>query len=187
MNLEELIKACEKQNLSAQSQLYQKYKNDLYILCLKYCKNKEEAQDNLQDSFMEIFSKIKTYKGKGSFEGWIKRITINKAIDKYKKHQHLNIVINNDILEDHTSIEINDIDDIELHDILKYIQELPPRYRMVFNLYELDNYTHKDIAKLLNITENSSKSNLHRAKHILRAKMLKQKKLSSKNLTSNGN
>ena len=187
MDLEQLIKACKKQNLNAQSQLYQKYKDDLFILCLKYCSNREEAQDNLQDSFIEIFSKIKKFKGTGSFEGWLKRITINKAIDKYKKKDHLNIVINNDILQDHTHIEVSTIDNIALQDILKYIQDLPPRYRMVFNLYELDGYSHKDIAALLNITVSTSKSNLHRAKNLLQTKMLKPTNISSKNLTSNGN
>ncbi|WP_299111165.1 RNA polymerase sigma factor [uncultured Winogradskyella sp.] len=173
MNIEQLIKACKKQNLDAQSQLYQRYKDDLFLLCLKYCKNREEAQDNLQDSFLEIFSNIKKFKGNGSFEGWIKRITINKAIDKYKKQSHLNIIINNDILQDHTLINESAIKNIKLHDILKHIQELPPKYRMVFNLYELDDYSHKDVAKLLNISVSTSKSNLHRAKNLLQAKILK--------------
>lgn len=187
MNLEELIKSCKKNSLKAQEQLYNLYKDKLYVLCLKYCKNKEEAQDNLQDAFIEIFSKIKSYNGKGSFEGWIKRITINKAIDKYKKNNHLNIVINNDILKENTTIETEIIDSTSLSEILKHIQELPPRYRMVFNLYELDDYSHADISKLLNISINTSKSNLHRAKKILQTKMQKPTNTSSKNLTSNGN
>lgn len=186
MSLEQLIKACKKHNLKAQSQLYQLYKDDLFTLCLKYCKNKEEAQDNLQDAFIDIFSKIKSYKGSGSFEGWMKRITINKAIDKYKKDSHLNIVINNDILKDNTLVDVQTIDCMPLDQILTYIQELPPRYRMVFNLYELDDYSHKDIAKLLNISVNTSKSNLHRAKSILQTKMQQPTNVSPKNLTSNG-
>lgn len=149
------------------------------MLCLKYCKNKEEAQDNLQDSFIEIFDKITSYKGMGSFEGWMKRITIHKAIDKYKKIQPINIDINNDILED-TNIDNEVLEVIPLHDILNHIQELPPRYRLVFNLYELDQYTHKDIAELLNISINTSKSNLHRAKHILKQKILSVNPLLSK-------
>ncbi|WP_298898155.1 sigma-70 family RNA polymerase sigma factor [uncultured Psychroserpens sp.] len=188
MNLEQLIKACKKHNLKAQSQLYQMYKDDLFTLCLKYCKNKEEAQDNLQDAFIAIFSTIKSYKNSGSFEGWMKRITIHKAIDKYKKESHLNIVINNDILEDNTLIESDTINKMPLDQILKHIQDLPPRYRMVFNLYELDNYSHKDISKLLNISVNTSKSNLHRAKNILQTRIQQQStNVSPKNLTSNGN
>ncbi|OUS03470.1 RNA polymerase subunit sigma-70 [Flavobacteriales bacterium 33_180_T64] len=186
MNLEQLIKACKKQNLKAQSQLYQIHKDDLFSLCLKYCRNKEEAQDNLQDVFLYIFSNIKSYKGNGSFEGWMKRITINKAIDKYKKDKHVNIEINNDILID-TSIDSKALESIPLNDILKHIQELPTQYRLVFNLFELDNYTHKDISKLLNISANTSKSNLHRAKSILKTKMQKPSFTSSKNRTANGN
>ena len=185
MNLEQLIKACKKQNLKAQGQLYQRYKDDLFLLCLKYCKNREEAQDNLQDVFIEIFNKIKSYKGSGSFEGWIKRITINKAIDKYKKDSYMNIVINDNIITD-SDIEIDYIKSIPLDHILKEIQMLPPRYRLVFNLYELDGYSHKEISNLLDISVNTSKSNLHRAKSILKANLNEYTTVSHNNLTSNG-
>ena len=169
MTLKQLIKACKKNNLQAQSDLYLKYKDDLYVLCLKYCKNVEEAQDNLQDAFIEIFKNIKKYNHKGSFEGWMKRITINKAIDKYKSKNFINIIINDDILED-TSIDTNEFQ-LPLHTLLDLIQNLPDRYRLVFNLYELDNYSHKEISQLLSISEGTSKSNLHRAKLILKEKI----------------
>ena len=185
MNLEKLIKACKKQNLKAQEELYHLYKDDLFILCLKYCKNREEAQDNLQDAFIEIFSKIKSYKGKGSFEGWIKRITINKAIDKFKKNKTIPIEINDSIMMD-TTITSETIEAIPLEQVLNIIQELPPKYRLVFNLYELDGYSHKDISILLNISINTSKSNLHRAKSILKSKLEASLKLIHQNHTSNG-
>ncbi len=169
LELEQLIKACRKNNLKAQGDLYQKYKDTLYILCLKYSKNSDEAQDNLHDSFIEIFNSIKKYKGKGSFEGWMKRITINQAINKYKKERPFNIEIKNDILED-TTVTEDDLD-IKLDSILNCIQELPDQYRLVFNLYQLDDYSHKEIADLLNISVNTSKSNLHRAKAILKEKI----------------
>jgi RNA polymerase sigma-70 factor (ECF subfamily) len=186
LDLKKLIKDCKKNNFKAQSDLYKLYKDTLYILCLKYCRNKEDAQDNLQDVFIEIFSKIKSYKGKGSFEGWMKRITINKAIDKYKRDKHINIEINNDILRD-TNIDSAALEMIPLNDILKHIQDLPTQYRLVFNLFELDNYTHKDISKLLKISINTSKSNLHRAKSILKNKMQKRIFTSSKQMTANEN
>lgn len=171
MNPEKLIKECRKNNLKAQSTLYQTYKNTLFSLCLKYCRNIEEAEDNLQDSFIEIFNNIKKYSGKGSFEGWMKRITINKAIDKYKKKDFINVVLNNDILEDNDTT-INETEaEIPLKIILKFVQNLPNRYRLVFNLYELDGYSHKEIAELLQISESTSKSNLHRAKLILKEKI----------------
>ena len=183
MDLERLIKRCKKQKLDAQSQLYQLYKDDLYILCLKYCHNKEEAQDNLQDAFIEIFQKIKTYKGIGSFEGWMKRITINKAIDKYKFKQEINFEINDAILSG-DEITIENINTIPLGEILAQVQNLPSQYRLVFTMYELDNYSHKEIAELLNISESTSKSNLHRAKKILQTKI--QRPVSVLNMLKNG-
>ncbi|WP_299113385.1 RNA polymerase sigma factor [uncultured Winogradskyella sp.] len=170
MNLDNLIKRCKKQKLDAQSQLYKLYKDDLFILCLKYCRNKEEAQDNLQDAFLEIFQKIKYYKGIGSFEGWMKRITINKAIDKYKSKHEINFEINDNILKD-TEFTIENIEAIPLEDILFQVQNLPSQYRLVFTMYELDDYSHKEIAELLNISESTSKSNLHRAKKLLQTKI----------------
>lgn len=169
MNREQLIKACKKQNLKAQGELYVKYKNSLFTLCLKYCKNRQEAEDNLQDSFISIFNNISKYKETGSFEGWMKRITINKAIDKYKKDKRVDTYIDENILKD-TSIETSSLN-IPLNTILNFIQELPNKYRLVFNLYELDSYSHKEISNLLSISENTSKSNLHRAKLILKKKI----------------
>lgn len=166
MNLNQLIEGCKKSHLKAQSELYYTYKDMLFTLCLKYCKNTVEAEDNLQDSFLNIFKHIHKYKGKGSFEGWMKRITINKAIDKYKDEKHLNIEINDNIITD-TLID-NEILNIPLDQILNAITELPTQYRLVFNLYELDSYSHKEISKMLNISIGTSKSNLHRAKLILK-------------------
>jgi len=185
LNLKQLISACKKNNLKAQSELYKMYKDDLYILSLKYCKNTEEAQDNLQDAFLYIFKNIKNYKELGTFEGWIKRITINKAIDKYKKESFINIVINDDILVDE-SVKTEDIT-IPLDAILKIIQSLPSRYRLVFNLYELDNYSHKDISELLSISIGTSKSNLHRAKLLLKEKISQKTIDRNQNIKSNGN
>lgn len=171
MDLEQLIKGCKRQSLKSQSILYERYKDDLYVLCLKYCSNKEEAQDNLQDAFIEIFSKIKNFKAKGSFEGWIKRITIHKAIDKYKKSKkQSSTTIDDNIHADH-EVEPEMIASIPLNTILEQIQSLPPKYRLVFNLFELDGYSHKEIAELLGVSTNTSKSNLHRAKHLLKTKL----------------
>lgn len=169
MEIDKLIKSCKQKDIKAQSQLYELYKDKLYTLCLKYCKNKEEAEDNLQDSFLEIFKNIKKFKNKGSFEGWMKRITINKAIDKYRKETEVNIIIKDNILPD-TQIDPEELN-ISLHLLLSLVQELPSKYRLVFNLYELDNYSHKEISKLLDITESTSRSNLHRSKLILKEKI----------------
>lgn len=185
MDIEQLIKDCKRKNLKAQSDLYHIYKDTLYMLCLKYCKNTTDAQDNLHDAFLEIFKNIKKYNGSGSFEGWMKRITINKAINKYKKKKPINIVIKNDLLEDD---QITDkIKSLDLDIILECIQQLPSQYRLVFNLYELDNYSHKEIAKLLSISLNTSKSNLHRAKLILKGKIEEIMMLQTKKQLKYGN
>lgn len=176
MNLEEIIIACKKNNREAQNLLYRRYKDLLFLLSLKYCKNTAEAEDLLHDAFIIIFSKIKSYSNKGSFEGWMKRIVINKAIDKYKNKKEIPVEINNEILEDITLKEIEI--EIPLDTILKFIQELPHQYRLVFSLYELDGYSHSEISKMLTISKGTSKSNLHRAKIILKDKILIEHKSS---------
>ncbi|WP_435261682.1 RNA polymerase sigma factor [Tenacibaculum sp. nBUS_03] len=177
MELKKIINSCIKKEHQAQNTLYKRYKDVLFGVSLKYCTNREEAQDNLQDSFIEILNNIKKFNNKGSFEGWMKRITINKAIDKYKKNIKSSASLQDIHLKD--TIEIPPINEIPLSIILKFIQELPDQYRLCFNLYELDNYSHKEISKMLSISEGTSKSNLFRAKKILKNKVLNYKKTNS--------
>lgn len=164
--------------------MFHLYRDTLFALSLKYCKNYNEAEDNLQDSFITIFKKINQYNFKGSFEGWMKRITINKAIDKYKKTPFTDLNINKENIAD-TIIDSETLN-LSLDELLKYIQELPDRYRLVFNLYELDEYSHKEIAKMLHISEGTSKSNLHRAKVILKTKITSNHNCLKKIAISNG-
>jgi RNA polymerase sigma factor (sigma-70 family) len=182
LNLNELIKGCIKQNRKAQEELYHLYKKTLFVLSLKYCQNEAEAEDILHDVFIEIFVNIKKYNGKGSFEGWMKRITINKTIDRYKK-TFLLVPLKDDYKQETTVSE--DELDYPLDEILALIQELPNQYRLVFCLYELDEYSHQEIAQMLSIAESTSKSNLHRAKLILKEK-IKSKNSFHNYLSSNG-
>ncbi len=168
MTQEVLIKSCIKQNRQAQEALYNQYKKTLFVLSLKYCANQAEAEDNLHNSFIEIFTNIKKFDNKGSFEGWMKRITINKAINSYKKKYQL-VPIKEDLAQD-TIIDEDEVA-FSLEYILALVQELPHQYRLVFSLYELDDYSHQEIAQMLSISENTSKSNLHRAKVILKEKI----------------
>ncbi len=179
MKIEELINLCIKNDRTAQNELFQRYKDVLFFTSLKYCRNEADAEDNLHDAFITIFQKIKTFQHKGSFEGWMKRITIYKAIDKYKNKKPVSIEINNDLFEE--IVEIQEEPEISIDQLLKLIQGLPDQYRLVFNLYQMDGYSHKEITTLLNITEGTSKSNYHRAKIILRDKVLEfTKNLNSK-------
>ena len=171
MKIDDLIKLCKQQNREAQSELFLRYKDVLFTLCLKYCKSRAEAEDHLQDSFIKIFQNINRYANKGSFEGWMKRIVINSAIDRYKKDLYTVSVDEQRIAEEDTSIDSQAMS-LPLNTLLEMVQELPSRYRLIFNLYELDGYSHIEIADQLGISTGTSKSNLHRAKLILKEKVL---------------
>lgn len=168
MSLDQLIQQCKKNDATAQSQIYKLYASKLFSLCLKYSNSYVDAEDTLQDAFITIFNKIEQYRHQGSFEGWMKRITINTALQKYRKEGVFDLVNENQI-EDVT-VEIDD-DNIAIDFLLKIIQELPDRYRLVFNLYALDGYSHNEIAEMLNINVGTSKSNLARARMILKEKI----------------
>ncbi|WP_296316026.1 RNA polymerase sigma factor [Winogradskyella sp. UBA3174] len=169
MSLEQLIKNCVKQDAQAQSQLYKQYASKLFSLCLKYSKNYVEAEDNLHDAFITVFSKIDQYNNKGSFEGWLKRIAINTSLQRYREDVGVFDIINEGNIPD-VSVDIND-ESLSLDFLLKIIQELPDRYRLVFNLYVLDGYSHVEISELINISNGTSKSNLARARLILKDKI----------------
>ena len=135
---------------------------------MKYSRNYAEAEDNLQDAYITIFKKIDQFKSKGSFEGWMKRITVNTALQRYRSAGVFNIV-NEEQIED-VSVDVDD-ETVSIDFLLNIIQELPDRYRLVFNLYALDDYSHKEIANMLNISTGTSKSNLARARLILKEKV----------------
>ena len=168
MGLDDLIKQCANNDRKAQKEIYQLFAGKLFSICLKYSKNKQEAQDNFQDGFIVIFDKIGQFNFKGSFEGWLKRVMINTVLLKYRKKNVLNIVTED--IPDEVIVEVDD-DEISLDFLLSLINELPDRYRLVFNLYALDGYSHKEISKMLLIAEGTSKSNLARARAILKQKI----------------
>lgn len=156
--------------MAAQTQVYQIFSDKLFVLCLKYSRNYQDAEDTLQDSFLIIFDKIKQYKNKGSFEGWLKRITINTALQKYRQESPLELVKE---VADTEEVEVLDLENpvFNIEVLIGFIQKLPDRYRLVFNLYAFDNYSHKEIAALLNISEGTSKSNLSRARKKLKTQL----------------
>ncbi len=169
MTLEELILNCKNQDLKAQEELYKKFSGILFSVCLKYSPNYHEAEDNLQDAFITIFNRIEQFKGKGSFEGWMKRVTVNTVLQKYRKQRVFNLT-NEEQLEEEAVIEIED-NAVPLDFLLKIVQELPDRYRLVFTMYVLDDYAHKEISDIVGISVGTSKSNLARARGILKIKV----------------
>ncbi|MFV8328165.1 RNA polymerase sigma factor [Flavobacterium sp. ZS1P14] len=167
MGLDQIINDCKKNYPKAQEQLYQLFSKKFFGVCLKYSSNYADAQDNLQDGFLIIFRKIEQFSGKGSFEGWAKRIMINNALQKYKGVRYME-VINENIPEE--DVEIDD-ENIPIEYLMRIIQELPDQYRLVFSLYVLDGYSHKEVAEMLKITTGTTKSNLARARFILKEKI----------------
>lgn len=169
MSLDQLIQKCKNNDTKAQSELYKLYSSKLFAICLKYSRNRAEAEDNLQDSFLTIFKKISQYNNKGSLEGWLKRVAVNTTLQRYRKSKGVFDIVNEEHIEDVT-IEV-DNDEVDIDFLLRCIQELPDRYRLVFNLYALDGYSHKEIAEMLDISAGTSKSNLARARMILKDKV----------------
>ena len=144
------------------------YSPKLFGICLKYSRNYAEAQDNLQEGFLLLFDKIKQYSFKGSFEGWIKRLMINYVLQQYRNETFLNIV--NEEIADDIEVVFDD-DDITIEYLMLLIQELPNRYKLVFTLFVIDEYSHQEIADMLGISVGTSKSNLSRAKMTLKQKI----------------
>lgn len=169
MSIDELIYGCKKNDIKAQEQLYRTFSPKLFSVCLKYSRNYIEAQDNLQEGFLLIYDKIHQFAFKGSFEGWMKRVMINHVLQQYRKETFLNLVQDN--IPDEVEVEIDNEYEIPTEFLLKIIQELPDRYRLVFNLYIIDGYSHQEIADQLSINIGTSKSNLSRAKGILKEKI----------------
>ena len=170
MVLEKLISECQKNQPKAQEQLYRLFEKNFFGLCLKYSASYADAQDNFQEGFLFIFRKINQYSGKGSFEGWVKRIVINNALQKYKGVRFMEVL--NDNIPD-IDVEIDE-EEISLDYLLQIIQELPDQYRIVFSLYVLDDYSHQEISEMLSISTGTTKSNLHRARLILKEKIEKR-------------
>lgn len=168
MILEQIINDCKKGNRKAQEQVYRLLSPKIFAVCLKYSRNYEEAQDNLQEGFLLIFDKIEKFQFKGSFEGWAKRVVINYILQQYRDKRIFEIV--SEQLPENDEVEIDE-ENISMDFLVGIIQELPDRYRLVFNLYVIDGYSHKEIAEMLTINEGTSKSNLARAKTILKEKI----------------
>ncbi|WP_298308655.1 sigma-70 family RNA polymerase sigma factor [Flavobacterium sp.] len=167
MSLEQLIHDCKKNDIKAQEQLYRQYAPKMFSVCLKYSRNYAEAQDNLQDGFLLVFDKINSFEFKGSFDGWIKRVILNHVLQQYRNKSFLS-PIDEDIAEE---VEVEIEDGVSMDFLMKIIQELPDRYRLVFNLSVFENYSHQEISDSLGISVGTSKSNLSRAKLILKEKI----------------
>ena len=167
MKDEQIVQGCIAGEALYQRQLYTKFQAKMLGVCIRYVKNKEEAQDILQDGFIQIFNKIDTFQGKGSLEGWIRKIMVNTALQHIRKNKAISHHESIDGLEEKISSQEFILETIAANDILKFIHQLPMGYRTVFNLYAIEGYSHKEIAKQLNISVNTSFSQFSRAKTLL--------------------
>jgi RNA polymerase sigma factor (sigma-70 family) len=180
MSDQQIIEGCARHNRKAQRVLYDKYSRLLLGVCLRYASDKSEAEDILQDSFLKIFFNIKEYSGTGSFIGWLRKVTVNTAITHYHKNLKFRYHVE---IEEYVSAETGvtsfEEDFYTSEELFSVLNELPAGYRMVFNLYAIEGYKHKEIAEIMGIDTNTSKSQYSRAKAVLREKLEKIGKLKS--------
>jgi len=169
LNTEQLlIKGCIAGERSSQARLYHLYSRKMMGVCLWYARNREEAEEILQDGFIRVFTYIHKYTGKGSLEGWIRKIMVNAALLKYRNKSSLRVVIEFNPAIHEASEEYSIIELMGAKELVTLVQTLSPAYRLVFNLYVLEGMKHSEIAALLGISEGTSKSNLADARAILR-------------------
>jgi RNA polymerase sigma factor (sigma-70 family) len=167
--LKNIVEGCLKNNRQAQSELYKMFAPRMYGVCLRYAGNSFDAQDILQEGFVKVFENLKNFKGSGSLEGWMKRIIVHVALDKYRSRiTHLSV---DEMDDDVSDQQQSAVDTLSEKEILALIQQLPDQYRMVFNLYILEGMSHHEISQTLNIGVSTSRSNLARAKALLKEKI----------------
>ncbi|MCU7548648.1 RNA polymerase sigma factor [Chitinophagaceae bacterium LB-8] len=165
-NEADLIEGCIRGDRKMQYELYERFAPKMFGVCLRYASNNEEAEDILQEGFIKVFKKIGSYRSEGSFEGWIRRIFVNTAIEHFRRKVHLQPITE----KEESTVEgkyLSILDTLAEKDIVQLVQQLSPGYRTVFNMYVIEGYSHKQIAEELGISEGTSKSQLSRAKQIL--------------------
>ncbi len=168
MNDETLVDECVSGNAKAQRMLFERYSAKMLGVAIRYIKDKERAEDVLQDAFIKVFKNLKKFKHDGSLEGWIRRIVVNTALDQLRKNKkrQSNVELDDSFFE--LASDSFTEERLQAESLLNIVQQLPEGYRTVFNLFAIEGYSHKEIAKKLNISENTSKSQYSRAKSVLR-------------------
>lgn len=166
-----ILKACVEGNKSGQEELYRLVGPKMFGVCIQYCGNEADAKDVMQEGFIKVFKKIEQFSGKGSFEGWIRRVIVNTALEKYRSKVNL-LTIDDTFEQSQKTADDNVLESLTANEITRMIQSLSPKYRMVFNLYAIEGYSHKEISEMIGISEGTSKSNLSRARKILQKKIV---------------
>lgn len=167
MNERKLIEACKNNDASAQKLLYETFVRKMMSVCLRYADNREMAEDFLQEGFIKVFSSIRSYSYEGSFEGWMRRVFVNTALESLRKNDLLRNGVDLDSLDPQQEADYSAVDKISADELMELIAQLPPGFRTVFNMFAVEGYSHKEIAHALNITESTSRSQYTRAKKLL--------------------
>lgn len=163
-HLEDIINGCKKGKRKSQELLYRTYSGKMYAVCLYYAGNKTEAEDFLHNGFIKVFENIKQFQERGVFDAWIRKIFMHTALEKYRQKKHLIFSDNKDAEQFLESTQEDALSKISAKDLMQIIQKLSPAYRIVFNLFAIEGYSHKEISELCGISEGTSKSNLSRAR-----------------------
>lgn len=166
------MKGCLNNNKADQYHLYSHFSAKMFGVCLRYAASYEEAQDVLQEGFIKVFKNLKTFGGNGSLEGWVRRIIVNTAIEKYRERVY-HLPIEEAGANGEYAHENNGLQTLQLNELLALVQTLPDQYRLVFNLFAIEGYNHKEIGEMLEISESTSRSNLSRARLLLQQKINK--------------
>jgi RNA polymerase sigma factor (sigma-70 family) len=167
-----LIKRCRAGERKAQELLYKQLASKMMGVCMRYATDKMEAEDMLQNGFIRVFTKMDDYRGEGAFEGWVRRIMVHSSIEYYRKHHKIMQVVDLDEVAE-PSVNPVAVANLDVKDLAAMVQRLAPGYRIVFNLYAIEGYSHKEIAEIVGITEGASKSQLSRARTILKQQITK--------------
>jgi RNA polymerase sigma factor (sigma-70 family) len=171
----ELIEGCRRNEHTAQKALYDQMSGKMFALCCRYVKDRMEAEDVLVTSFTKVFEHISQFSGQGSFEGWVRRIVVNESLSYLRRNKSM--YLETDLEAADREPDIGTVGQhLEAEDLMNLIAELPPGYRMVFNMNAIDGYSHKEIAEHLGISENTSKSQLSRARSFLQARLVSMDK-----------
>jgi RNA polymerase sigma factor (sigma-70 family) len=170
---DKLVDDCIARDRIAQRTIFERYKAMMMGICLRYCKSKDEAEDVMMEGFMTIFTEAHTFRRDGAFEQWMKRIMINTAINNYRKNLKHYFHSDIDEIDEHTLIKSEVAENYSAKELLNLLQDLPEGYRLVFNLYAVEGYKHREIAKMLGITTGTSKSQLSKARKMLQGKVKK--------------
>jgi len=169
--IEDLVERCKANERKAQEMLYKQFASKMLGVCMRYAADKMEAEDMLQNGFIRVFQKLADFRGEGSFEGWIRRIMVHSSIEYYRKHHKMLQVAD---LDEHNEPSVNAtaMANLGAKDLMALIQRLSPGYRMVFNLYAIEGYSHREIGEIMGVTEGASKSQLSRARAILKEQIV---------------